>query len=67
MPTYNCIPSVRTVPPCPGGTAPDVVVVESTSEPERYIGYFDHIPLQDLVVGIALVLTMLLGVMSGRR
>lgn len=67
MATYNCIPSTQTVPPCPSGTAPNAVFVNSTSQPEYYTGYFDHIPLQDVIVGVAMVLSLLLGVMSGRR
>lgn len=67
MATYNCIPSSKTVPPCPSGTAPDAVVVESTDQPEYYTGYFDHIPVQDVIVGVAMILSMLLGVMAGRR
>lgn len=67
MATYNCIPSIQTVPPCPAGTAPDVTAVESPNPVERYTGHFDHIPVQDVLVGIAMVVSLLLGIMAGRR
>ena len=67
MASYNCIPAAQTVAPCPAGTAPDITVVESTEAVERYAGHFDHIPLQDVLVGISMVVCMLLGIMSGRR
>lgn len=67
MASYNCIPAAQTVSPCPAGTAPDITVVESTEAVERYAGHFDHIPLQDVLVGISMVVCMLLGIMSGRR
>lgn len=67
MPTYNCIPAAKTVPPCPSGTAPDVQQVTSAEMPENYPGAFDHVPVQDVLVGVALVLALLLGIMSGRR
>lgn len=67
MTTYNCVPSAQTVSPCPAGTAPDVVVVESSDAADRYPGNFDHIPVQDVLVGIALVFALLLGIVSGRR
>lgn len=67
MATYNCIPAAKTVPPCPSGTAPDVQQVISSEVPENYAGNFDHIPVQDVIVGGLLVLSLLLGVMAGRR
>lgn len=67
MASYNCVPAAQTVSPCPAGTAPDITVVESTEAVERYEGHFDHIPLQDVEVGIAMIVCMLLGVMAGRR
>lgn len=67
MTTYNCIPAAQTVPPCPAGTAPDVTVVESTQAADRYEGHFDHIPVQDILVGVAMVLCLVLGVSAGRR
>lgn len=67
MSTYNCIPSAQTVTPCPAGTAPDVTVIVSTEAVERYAGHFDHIPIQDVLVGVSMTLCLLLGLMSGRR
>lgn len=67
MATFNCIPSQQTVSPCPTGTAPDVTSVESSLSVERYEGHFDHIPSQDLIVGVAMVLCLVLGIGAGRR
>lgn len=67
MATYNCIPSAKTVPPCPSGSAPDAVEVVSMDTPENYAGSFDHIPIQDLQVGVSMVLALIIGIMTGRR
>lgn len=67
MATYRCIPSVTTVPPCPSGTAPAEVYVTSASDPEYYGGAFTHVPVQDVAVVVGMVLSLLLGIMSGRR
>jgi len=67
MPTYRCVPASKTVPPCPGGTAPDATTIVSNSQPTIYPAYFDHVPVQDLLVGIALVLSLIAGISSGRK
>ena len=67
MGSYNCVPAIKTVPPCPSGTAPDVTAISSPDPVENYLGMFDHIPLQDLQVGVSMVLCLVLGIMSGRR
>lgn len=67
MATYKCIPSTTTVPPCPAGTAPSETYVSSASEPEFYGGSFTHLPIQDVLVCIAMILALILGVMAGRR
>lgn len=67
MATYNCIPAAKTVPPCPSGSAPDAVEVVSADTPENYAGSFDHIPIQDLQVGVSMVLALIIGIMTGRR
>lgn len=67
MTTYKCIPSVTTVPPCPSGTAPAETYIDSSEIPEYYGGSFGHVPLQDVSVVVAMVLSLLLGIMAGRR
>lgn len=67
MATYHCVPSPKTVPPCPSGTSPDALFVMSLEEPSIYAGNFDHIPVQDLMVGVSMCLTLLMGVMAGRK
>jgi len=67
MATYKCVPSGTTVPPCPSGTAPAEAFVESSNEPEYYGGAFGHVPVQDVSVSVAMVLSLLLGIMAGRR
>lgn len=44
-----------------------MTMVESSDPVERYAGHFDHIPVQDVLVGIAMVVSLLLGIMAGRR
>ncbi len=67
MAQYSCVPSAKTVPPCPSGTAPDSITVTSADPPEYYTGNFDHIPTQDLIVLFALVVSFLLGIGMGRK
>ena len=67
MAQYTCIPSAKTVPPCPSGTAPDTVTVDSADTPEYYAGNFDHIPVQDLMVLFVLVVCFLFGIGMGRK
>lgn len=67
MAQYTCIPSGKTVPPCPSGTAPDTISVTSADAPEYYSGNFDHIPVQDLVVLLLLVVCFLFGIGMGRK
>lgn len=67
MAFYQCVPSSQTVPPCPTGTAPNSEVVVSDSLPTRYPGKFDHIPVQDVLIGLALVFALLFGLSVGRR
>jgi hypothetical protein len=64
---YVCIPSQQTVSPCPAGTAPNQEVILSNANADRYLGKFDHIPLQDVLVGLALVFSFLIGMHSGRK
>lgn len=67
MAVYNCTPAARTVPPCPSGTAPDSQEIISQESPNYYPSFFDHVPTQDLQVGIAMIMSLILGVMSGRK
>lgn len=41
--------------------------MESASEPEYYGGAFGHVPVQDVSVAVAMILSVLLGIMAGRR
>lgn len=67
MTTYRCVPSGQTVSPCPAGTAPDAVVIDTTEAVERYTSNFDYVPVQDVLVGVAMVIAMLMGIAAGRR
>lgn len=68
MASFNCVPSTRTVAPCPSGTAPDVVTVTSAaSAPEFYPSNFDHMPVQDVLFALGMVLCFVAGIAGGRR
>lgn len=67
MPTYNCVPSAKTVPPCPAGTAPNSITVNSTAIAERYPAIFDKMATQDILVAVALVICFVLGITAGKK
>lgn len=66
MADYTCVPAARTVSPCPTGTAPQVAL--TSAEPVTpYPALFDHIAVQDVMVGLAMAMSLLLGIGNGRR
>ena len=66
MTQYTCQPALTSVPPCPAGTAP-VVLVDSTDTPNPYPMLLDGVPIQDVIFTVAMVLAFLFGIGMGRR
>lgn len=67
MPTYNCIPAAKTVPPCPAGTAPNTLSVTSTQVAQRYPAVFDKMAEQDILFVGILFLSFAIGFGSGKK
>lgn len=62
-----CVPSARTVHPCPSGTAPQQTVTSAASAPEFYPSAFDHVATQDILVAVALVFSFFFGFGQGGK
>jgi hypothetical protein len=63
----GCVPSVRTVPPCPSGFAPSSVAPLSDDLPDPYLSDFDKMPIQDMLYAIGVCLFGVLGIAVGVR
>lgn len=64
---WNCIPSVRTVDPCPSGYAPASVTVSSADPGGAYSSAFEKLPIQDILYGLGVTVCGLLGIMVGTK
>jgi len=63
----GCVPSMRTVDPCPSGFAPSAVVPNNNSGVvDSYPAIFDQVPQQDLTVAGVFVVLLFLGLIAGR-
>lgn len=62
-----CIPSARTIAPCPAGYAPSVAEPLSTNPSDQYTSAFDALPLQDMIYALGVALCGLFGVAVGVR
>jgi hypothetical protein len=67
MPYYNCIPAAKTVPPCPTGTAPNNVGINTTQVAEYYPAVFDKMAEQDILFVGILFLSFAIGFGSGKK
>lgn len=65
MAEIQCVPSQVSVSPCPSGMAP-IVTIETEDQISRYPSHFDHIATQDLIVFIALLVSLFVGFVAGK-
>ncbi len=63
----SCIPSGRTIDPCPSGFAPASVTSETWAGTPAYSSVYEKLPLQDMVYAAFVSLCGLLGVGVGVR
>jgi len=63
----SCVPSGRTIEPCPSGYAPSAVVGNTSTVGDSYSSAFEKLPIQDLLYGIGIALCGLIGVGVGTR
>jgi hypothetical protein len=61
----SCVPSVRTIAPCPSGFAPAVMSPLELSAVDAYESQFDTMPLQDMLYSIGVCFFALLGIAVG--
>jgi hypothetical protein len=67
MNEYKCLPSPITVPPCPSGTAPVIEIEVNGSDFVRDESSFSHVAQQDLIVFLALVFSLFIGFLAGKK
>lgn len=63
----SCMPSARTIAPCPSGFAPTNAIPSGSGGPVSYPAIFDAMPVQDVLVAIGYTLLFGLGITFGRR
>lgn len=63
----TCIPSPRTIDPCPSGYAPGTVSGLSSEVGDAYSSAYEKLPLQDMVYASLVAVCGLLGVAVGTR
>lgn len=63
--TIICVPSAKTVQPCPGGYAPSQITVEATQAPDSYQSPFESMPAQEMILAVSIVFGGLLGFAVG--
>ena len=63
--TVNCLPSIRTVAPCPSGFAPSNVSVTTTETANPFSSSMDALPIQDMLYAIGVAICGLMGVAVG--
>lgn len=61
----TCVPSMRTIDPCPSGYAPSVSAYSTTQLP-GYPSIFDAMAMQDVLVACAYAVFLMLGFHCGR-
>jgi hypothetical protein len=61
----GCVPSIRTISPCPSGFAPAGTSPLHDGPPDPYISEFDTMPVQDMLYSVGMCLFGLLGISVG--
>jgi len=63
--TIVCVPSAKTVQPCPGGYAPNQITIEATTSPDSYQSPLESMPAQEMILAVSIVFGGLLGFAVG--
>ena len=61
----ECLPSVRTIAPCPSGFAPTNAIPIGSGSPDPYLSKFDSMAVQDLLYALGVALFGVLGLGIG--
>lgn len=61
----SCLPSIRTISPCPSGFAPTNAIPAGSGAPDPYLSKFDTMPLQDMIYAIGVCFCGLIGLGIG--
>jgi ABC-type Na+ efflux pump permease subunit len=65
--TIVCVPSLRTVAPCPAGYAPKEISIQSSHTPDIYGTTLDALPLQEMIYALSIGIAGLMGFSVGVR
>lgn len=63
----SCLPSIRTIAPCPSGFAPANAIPLGSKAPDPYVSNYDTLPLQDMLYAIGMIIAGLFGFGIGTR
>jgi len=63
----SCMPSIRTIAPCPSGFAPTNAIPTGSGGPAPFTSDMDGMPLQDMLYAIGVAICGLMGVAVGLR
>lgn len=61
----SCMPSIRTISPCPSGYAPTNAIPAGSGAPSPYTSAYDGLPIQDMIYAVGIAVCALLGVSVG--
>lgn len=65
IPVASCMPSIRTISPCPSGYAPTNAIPAGSGAPTPFTSAFDGLPIQDMIYAVGIAICALLGVSVG--
>lgn len=61
----SCMPSIRTISPCPSGYAPTNAIPAGSGAPSPFTSAFDGLPIQDMIYAVGIAICGLLGISVG--
>lgn len=61
----SCMPSIRTISPCPSGYAPTNAIPAGSGAPSPFTSAYDGLPIQDMIYAVGIAVCALLGVSVG--
>jgi len=61
----SCMPSIRTISPCPSGYAPTNAIPAGSGAPNPFISAMDGMPLQDMIYAVGIAICGLMGIAVG--
>lgn len=63
----SCLPSIRTIAPCPSGFAPTNAIPIGSGAAAPFVSDFDGLPIQDMIYAVGMAVCGLLGIVCGVR